>query len=183
MTGMASSEHPPRLAQPAKTLSTSELVDLWKRLATDPDTPDHFELTEHGELVVSPPPTNRHQVIVAWAQEQLRDQLDGRAVADLAVRTTGIGVRKPDATWLPSQRWLEALSDEPLAAPPPLVLEVLSPRHIGTAVMHKVEGYLASGVQEVVVIDLKGSVRHHNTDGVHDRSTLGLNLVPPPEMF
>lgn len=165
-------------------LGRDELAQLWRQLSSDPDGPEHFELSEHGETILSPSPTNRHQAIVAWVQEQLREQLGGRAFVELAVNTgDAAGVRKPDVSWLPAERWPETLSDLPLATCPPLVVEVLSPTNRRAAVEHKVSAYLRSGAVEVVVIDLKGRVHHHRRDGIHARSVMKLELSPPEEMF
>ena len=164
-------------------LGRDELAQLWRQLSLDPNGPERFELSEHGEIILSPSPTNRHQAIVAWVQEQLREQLGGRAFVELAVSTDLAGVRKPDVSWLPQERWPETLSDLPLATCPPVVVEVLSPTNRRAAVEHKVSAYLRSGAVEVVVIDLKGRVHHHRRDGVHARSVMQLTLLPPEEMF
>lgn len=36
-----------------------ELVELWHELANDPDSPDRLEITEHGEIILSPPPATK----------------------------------------------------------------------------------------------------------------------------
>ena len=42
-------------------LDRDELLRRWKELEEDSDSPDRYELTEFGELVLSPKPTNDHQ--------------------------------------------------------------------------------------------------------------------------
>ena len=41
------------------------LVRRWAELAADPDAPEHYEINEYGELIMSPRPSNDHQRIVA----------------------------------------------------------------------------------------------------------------------
>lgn len=44
-------------------LSPDELSKLWAELAQDDQLPDWYELSEHGEVVLSPKPHNRHQLL------------------------------------------------------------------------------------------------------------------------
>ncbi len=45
-------------------LSPDDLSKLWAELAQDEQLPDRYELSEHGEVVMSPKPHNRHQLLV-----------------------------------------------------------------------------------------------------------------------
>jgi len=81
-------------------VSPEELAKIWADLAQDDQSPDHYELTEHGELVLSPKPTNRHQWICGEIAFQLRSQLGGKASMDVAVQTTTAGIRVPDVVWV-----------------------------------------------------------------------------------
>jgi len=56
----------------------------------------YYELTEHGKLVWSPKPTNRHQWICGEITFHIRTQLGGKAGMEVAVRTTTTGIRVPD---------------------------------------------------------------------------------------
>ncbi|MBJ7312670.1 Uma2 family endonuclease [Rugamonas sp. CCM 8940] len=163
-------------------LSPAALSQLWQQLGDDPNTPDFYELSEYGELIVSPSPRNRHQSVVAWVLEQLREQLGGRAYPNLAIGTR-TGVRVPDAAWLPQQRWAETLSAAPMPTCPPLVAEVLSPGNRHKAIGQKIGAYLAAGATEVALIDLNGAVYHHRPDGEFNASSFALRLEPPAEMF
>jgi Uma2 family endonuclease len=62
---------------------------------------------------------------------------------------------------------------------PPLLVEVLSPGNRKAEMAHKIQVYLESGAQEVVVIQLNGGIRFHRHDGVHEESSFGLQLVLP----
>lgn len=63
-------------------LSPKNLSQVWIDLAQDDGTPDSYELTEHGEIVMSPKPSNGHQVICAKFLVQLWTQLGKKAVPD-----------------------------------------------------------------------------------------------------
>ena len=160
-----------------------DLCSLWRKLAQDPDSPDRFELTEQGEIVLSPLPTNRHQLIISFLARQLEDQLGGHGIQDLAVLTGSAGVRCPDIAWLPSDRLPEVLNVGPLENAPPLIVEVLSPGNRKQEMAHKIRGYLDGGVQEVAVVALDGTVAFYREDGPHPESALGVRLALPAHLF
>ena len=164
-------------------VSSEDLSQIWSDLAQDDLSPDHYELTEHGEIVMSPKPTNRHQWICGEITFQLRTQLGGKASMEVAVLTTTSGIRVPDVVWIPDTMWQdETAHQEPLQAPP-LVVEVLSPRNRQTEMNHKIQGYLGSGVKEVIVIGLTGAIEYYRQDGVHTSSVFNVTLSLPPHLF
>lgn len=170
-------------ADATATLSDPDPLALWHELANDPDSPDFTEITEHGEIVLSPQPTPRHQTVIGGIIEQLKEQLGGRALPGVVVRTRNSGIRCPDASWFPPQRMQESVADGPLEVVPPLVVEVLSPSNRKTEMAHKIDAYLESGAQEVVVVGLHGKVSFHRADGVHLESAFGVKLDLPAELF
>ena len=164
-------------------VSPEDLSQIWSDLAQDDQSPDHYELTEHGEIVMSPKPTNRHQWICGEITFQLRTQLGGKAGMEVAVLTTTSGIRVPDVVWIPDTMWQdETAHQEPLQAPP-LVVEVLSPGNRQTEMNHKIQGYLGSGVKEVIVIGLTGAIEYYRQDGVHTSSVFNVTLSLPPHLF
>ena len=164
-------------------ISPEELTQQWAELAQDEQSPDYYELTEYGELVSSPKPTNRHQWICGEITFQLRTQLGGKASMDVAVQTTTAGIRVPDVVWVPDTMWQEtAARQEPLLAPP-LVVEVLSPGNRQPEMNHKIQGYLGSGIKEVVVIGPTGTIGYVRQDGVYPTSIFNLNLTLPAQLF
>ena len=160
-------------------LSAQELRTLWHQLGQDDGLAEPYELTEHGEIVMSPRPTNRHQVVTKLIADQLQEHLGRLAVTEVAVMTTTAGIRVPDVVWMPMERWAPA-GTEPVEAPA-LVVEVLSPGNRKAEVLHKVQAHLASGVQEVVVVGLDGSIDYHRPDGRHAQSARGLSLAVPAD--
>ena len=164
-------------------VSPEALAQMWKDLARDDQSPDHYELTEHGELVLSPKPTNRHQWICGEITFQLRTQLGGKASLEVAVQTKTAGIRVPDVVWVPDTMWQDNIAhQEPLIAPP-LVVEVLSPGNRQPEMNHKIQGYLNSGVKEVMVIGLTGAIDYYRQDGVHPTSIYNLSLSLSSHLF
>ena len=163
-------------------LSPEELSQVWKDLAHNVQLPDWYELTEHGELVMSPRPETRHQRICASIAYQLQQQLGGEAVYEVAVLTTTAGIRVPDVVWMPQERW-DMVSAVSLLRDPDLVVEVLSPGNRSTEIKHKTQAYLASGIQEVILIGLTGTIEYVRQDGVHTTSIFDLNLTLPAQLF
>jgi Uma2 family endonuclease len=164
-------------------LSPRELADVWQQLGQDETLPDHYELTEHGELVMSPKPTNRHQFICTVIAGQLKQRLGGEAVVEASVLTSTAGVRVPDVVWMPAPRWAAILTGSGLLEAPELVVEVLSPGNRPGEVAHKVKAYLDAGIAEVIVVALDGTITFHHADGQHTASALGVLLDLPGELF
>jgi Uma2 family endonuclease len=164
-------------------LSPRELADVWQQLSQDETLPDRYELTQHGEVVMSPKPTNRHQIVAAEIAFLLRSQLGGKAVTEAAVLTRSAGVRVPDVVWMPAARCAAVTRENDLLEAPELVVEVLSPGNRRGEVAHKVRAYLDAGIAEVIVVALDGTVNFHHADGPHTASTLGVVLDLPAELF
>ena len=163
-------------------VSPEELLQWWAELAQDEQSPDYYELTEYGELVLSPRAETDHQRLCAEIAFQLRSQLKGEAVVEAAVLTTTAGLRVPDVTWMPQARWDQLPRNAVLQAPE-LVVEVLSPGNRTSEMNHKIQGYLQSGVQEVIVVGLTGTIEYIRQDGVHATSIFNLNLTLPSQLF
>ncbi len=164
-------------------LSPKDLSQVWMDLAQDDGTPDSYELTEHGEIVMSPKPSNRHQVICAEILVQLWTQLGRKAVTEAAVITDEAGIRVPDVVWMPEEKWGVVMTDQGLVRAPELVVEVLSPGNRETEINHKTQAYLASGIQEVIIVGLTGSIEYVRQDGIHSTSIFNLALTLPAQLF
>ena len=164
-------------------LSPEDLSQIWADLAHDEQLPDWYELTEHGELIMSPKPSNRHQLLCTQIAVQLQMQLGGQAVVEAAVLTTSAGVRVPDVVWMPEDKWQVVTTDEGLVHTPDLVVEVLSPGNRQVEINYKVQAYLASGIQEVLVVGLNGTLQFYRQDGVHTSSSFNVTLSLPAQLF
>ena len=66
---------------------------------------------------------------------------------------------------------------------PDLVVEVLSIGNRETKINHKTQAYLASGVQEVIILGLTGTIEYIRQDGVLPTSIFNLTLSLPSQLF
>jgi len=114
---------------------------------------------------------------------QAQTQLQGQAVHAVAVLTHTAGVRVADVVWMPEEKWEVLLAANDLIQAPDLVVEVLASEDRAPVINHKIRGYLGSGVKEVIVIGLTGSIDYIRPDGVHPTSIFTLTLVLPPQLF
>ena len=161
-------------AAETSSLSVAELAERWRSVLADPtldDLPEGYrvELDQFGDLIVSPRPTNRHQVLAALVCDQLRDALKGFATAGELSITTQIGVRVPDGFWsADATRWA---MDGPAAHAPEICVEVASPSNSSAWLARKAQAFIAAGAQEVVVVAVDGaSARYFHSDGAHESS-------------
>ncbi|MEX0828952.1 MAG: Uma2 family endonuclease [Nitrospirales bacterium] len=164
-------------------LSPDDLSKLWTELAQDDQLPDWYELSEHGEIVMSPKPHNRHQLLCSQIAHQLQTQLGGQAGTEVAVLTTTAGIRVPDVVWMPEERWQIVATKDGLVHTPELVVEVLTPGNRQTEINHKIQAYLSSGIQEILVVGLTGALKFYRQDGVHTTSSRNITLTLPPYLF
>jgi len=167
-------------AEPA--IRREELVRRWNALAADPESPDRYELTEFGELVLSPRPTNDHQAVSFAVGIQLTEQLGPRAATEIAVYTDR-GIRVPDVVWMPAARWAECKGQSPFLFVPDVCVEVLSPSNSREEIAMKAGAYLRGGAREVIVVGLRGELEFFGPDGRREASALGISLALPPELF
>ena len=150
------------------SLSAAELAVRWHRVLADPaldDLPEGYrvELDQFGEVIVSPRPTNRHQVLAILVCEQLRTAFGGFASAGELTMATRIGVRVPDAFWTADLSWT---LDDPVPRAPEICVEVASESNSPRWLITKAEAYIAAGAQEVIVVAVDGrSARYFHADG------------------
>jgi Uma2 family endonuclease len=163
-------------------LDREELLRRWQALANDPDSPDRYELNELGELILSPKPTNDHQLVASEVMLAIAGQLGPRAAMEIAVLTDR-GIRVPDVVWMPAARWREVKGESPCPFVPDVCVEVLSPGNSRAEIRMKVAAYLRGGAREVVVVGRKGEVEYFGPEGKRAASALGLKLELPAELF
>jgi Uma2 family endonuclease len=163
-------------------LDRDELLRRWRELEEDPDSPDRYELTEFGELVLSPKPTNDHQRVASAVARSLESQLGLEAATEISVYTDR-GIRVPDVVWMPAPRWREVKGKSPFPFVPDVCVEVLSPGNSRAEIVMKVGGYLRGGAREVIVVGRKGEVEYFGAEGKREASALGIRLELPSELF
>ncbi len=159
-----------------------ELVRRWNELAADPESPDRFELNEFGELILSPPPTNRHNRIAQLVARALIEQLGPDAFVEMSVHTDR-GIRVPDVVWMTAERWVVSRFATPLSVVPDVCVEVLSPSNTREEIAMKSGAYLRGGAREVIVVGLQGEVEFFGAEGKRKSSALGISLALPADLF
>jgi Uma2 family endonuclease len=159
-----------------------ELVRRWTALSADPESPDYCELNEFGEVIMSPPPTNRHQEIAQVIAETLIAQLGPKARVEMSVYTDR-GIRVPDVVWMKPERWVQSKFETPLPFAPDICVEVLSPGNTREEIAMKAGAYLRGGAREVIVVGLKGEIEFFGAEGKRTASAFGLTLALPSELF
>jgi len=158
------------------------LVRRWTELAADPDAPDHYEINEYGELIMSPRPSNDHQRIVAAVVAAIEQQLGPEAVAEVSVLTDR-GIRVPDVVWMPQEKWKQFKGRTPLPVAPDLCVEVLSVGNTREEIAMKAGAYLRGGAREAVVVGLRGEIQFLGPEGGRAASLFGLTLNLDPALF
>jgi Uma2 family endonuclease len=159
-----------------------ELIRRWSALGADPASPDYYELNEFGETIMSPRPTNRHQIIAQTVATRITEQLGPRAQVEISVFTDR-GIRVPDVVWMKPDRWAQSGLQTPLPSVPDVCVEVLSPGNTREEIAMKTAAYLRGGATEVAVVGLKGEVEYFGAQGKREASELGLVLDLPPDLF
>jgi Uma2 family endonuclease len=163
-------------------LDRAALVRRWHAVAAERDSPDHYELNEFGEVIMSPRPTNEHQRALSAIVVSLQGRLGPEAVAEVSILTDR-GVRVPDVVWMPPERWAEVKGQTPLPFAPDLCVEVLSPGNTREEIAMKTAAYLRSGAREVIVVGLAGEVSFFGAEGPCRASALGVALDLPAALF
>jgi hypothetical protein len=128
----------------ATPMDTRALAARWRELASDPCSPDFFELNEYGEVILSPSPSNKHELLAFRVAQALEQQLGPAAATAISVLTDH-GVRRPDAVWMPAERWSASGYESPLPFSPAICVEVSSPGNTEAEVQMRIAAYLGSG--------------------------------------
>ncbi len=125
-----------------------------------PDNGFRYEIVK-GELIMSPAPTTRHQLMATYMVSALFDFAKKHKLGE--VFSAPIDVRlghsaalvQPDILFIAKER-LRIVKEQNIEGPPDLIVEILSP---GTAVydrQNKFQAYAAAGVREYWLVDPDG---------------------------
>jgi Uma2 family endonuclease len=131
------------------------LLAQWDAACRDPDLarlPHKVELNERGKIELTPPAPPIHGSFAFDIATLLERALGGKASVECPVLTS-IGVRVPDAVWLPDARRHELRSTRPLLQAPSICVEVLSLTNTEEEMADKTRAYLAAGAEEVIWLD------------------------------
>jgi Uma2 family endonuclease len=134
-------------------LAPAELTRRWQALSIDPtfeDVPGKIELTEWGELLMTPVGKS-HGLAAMRLGQRLRDALGGHAMTEVGI-ATAIGVRAPDVAWC-SDAYLAAHPEElPLSSAPELCVEIVSASNALPKLRDKAVAYVNAGAHEAWLV-------------------------------
>lgn len=135
------------------------------------DLPYKIELNRYGKIEMSPA-SNQHVMLQAALQRLIQLRLpDGEAIPECSVQTAA-GVKVPDVAW-GSRRFFELHGDQtPFSAAPEICIEVVSPSNAKAEMAEKTALYLASGAEEVWLVDLDGNITFFGAEGPREGSRL-----------
>lgn len=165
-----------------ESLTAAELQQRWRAATEDPQLEafeGRAEIDAYGEISMTPPPSFIHQRIANDLAGEIERQLGGRAIVECPVLVDGVFIA--DVAWFSGER--AAGITTPAAERPDIVLEVASPRNTKSGLRSKAARYLAHGTQEVVLVELNGSIRFITAAGESDSSRFNLQLVLPPNTY
>lgn len=168
--------------QLVERLSGTELQRRWQSVTEDEELAEfqgRAELDAYGEIALTPPPSFVHQRISNELAGQIQAQLGGRAIVECPVLVDGVLVA--DAAWLSGER--ASSMSLPAAERPEIVLEVSSPRNTKKGLRSKAARFLDHGVEEVVLVELDGTIRFITNAGESAASRFGLKLALPPNSY
>ncbi len=132
-----------------------------------------YELDE-GELIATPSPTSRHNIVRYRLRRALTDFVQtnklGLVLDETDFQLASNVVRKPDVAFILKER-IHALDLEhsPLVGAPDLAVEVISPSNFAQDTVKKVRQYIASGSYAVwLVYPALRLIEIHDAMGVRD---------------
>jgi Uma2 family endonuclease len=152
----------------ADPLTPTELERRWVDIDREPRYRDHVgkvELTQWGEVLLSPPVGMPHGSMAVHLARLLEDALGGRCVVEVGV-ITDAGIRAPDVLWC-SDAYLEAHPEQVvLRAAPELCIEIVSPTDSMKQLREKMGAYLRAGAREAWIVDpVKAAIELYGESG------------------
>ncbi len=156
---------------------TTLRIRTWNEVLNDPtlqDLPYKIELTEKGQLLMSPV-SKRHGMYAIRINDLLRDLLpNGSRYAESSVLTSK-GVRVADIAWA-SPEHPETEQGDVFTTAPEICVEVISPSNTTQEIRQKIQLYLDAGALEVWTCTLEGEIRFYSGVGELERSGLAAKM-------
>jgi len=158
-------------------LTADQLVQRWQALCADPtyeDVPGKLELTEWGEILMSPV-GKTHGLIAMRIAEGLRRALGGHTMAEVGV-ATAIGIRAPDVAWCTDEYLGRHPEESPLSSAPEICVEVASESNALPKLREKARAYVRAGAVEAwIAFPNRGTIEIHGPDGIRQASAFGID--------
>ncbi len=159
-------------------LTPEQMAIRWQALCNDPtfeDVPAKIELTEWGEILMSPV-GKTHGLIAMRIAETLRRALGGHTMAEVGV-ATAIGVRAPDVAWCSDEYLGKHPEEAPLSSAPEICVEVVSASNALPKLREKASAYVQAGAVDAwLAFPGQGRVEIHGRDGQRQASAYGVDV-------
>ena len=132
-----------------------------------------YELDE-GELILTPSPTPRHNIVRYRLRRALTDFVQandlGLVLDETDFRLLANAVRKPDVAFVAKDRMKDFdLDSTPIEGAPTLAVEVISQSNLAQDTAKKVRQYLAAGSHAVwLIYPALRLVEIHDKTGMHE---------------
>ena len=160
-----------RLPIEVSNANPEAMMVLWDALCDDEliaDLPYKVETNERGQLLMSPAGTP-HSVWQAAVAYNLRVAVEaaglgGKVMTGGAVLTAR-GIRVPDVAWVSDDAWQRRTNKNILMVAPTICIEVMSPSNSRDEMADKTTRYLASGAQEVWILEESGAMSFFDSTG------------------
>ncbi len=125
-------------------------------LETLPDDGNQYELSR-GELIVMPPPTRTHALVVMRISALLHAYVEAHDLGEVIAEAGYYLAQSPDTVRAPDVSFTAKGRIPPLTGkydkiPPDLAVEVASPGNTTSDMLDKIEQYFEAGVHEVWVL-------------------------------
>ena len=133
------------------------------------DLPYKIELNRYGKIEMSPA-SNKQVMLQAALKRLIESRLpDGDAIQKCSVQMAA-GVKVPDVAWC-SFRFIETQGDQtPFSAAPEICVEVVSHSNVKAEMEEETALYLASGAEEVWLVDIDGDITIFGAEGQRAQS-------------
>lgn len=134
-------------------LTRDELAARWQALCNDPifeDVPGKIELTEWGEILMSPV-GKLHGLVAVKVAELLSQSLGGRTMVEVGV-ATAIGVRAPDVAWCSDAYLAAHPEDMPLSSAPEICVAIASSGSPMPKLREKALAFVNAGAVEAWIL-------------------------------
>jgi Uma2 family endonuclease len=136
-------------------------LKVWNRLLSDPALaalPFRIETDEHGQMVVSPPPSPSHGIRQSEIARLLGNWNPGGKVLTECPISTSLGVKAADVAWCSPETWAATEPETCFSRAPEICVEVRSPSNTDSEIEEKKRLYIEAGAEEVWVCDQGGAM-------------------------
>ncbi len=160
--------------------TTKLSFEQFLKLQEEAEETARYELDE-GELIVTPSPAPRHNVVVSRLLRALASFIEGHGLGAVFIETdfqlTANTVRRPDVAVLARSALKDFDIDRvPIQGAPTLAVEVISPGNDAQDIVKKTRQYMGAGCEAVWLVYPKLRVVE-----IHDAA--GVRYVTEPEMI